>query len=117
MVSAVKVWAVTGRLQPVKKSQAGQPVARADCADPGDAVHPHTEPKYRCLESRLYAAMDLPRDYLARKGNAPFLPEQLIESRCNVLGYALKYMTFEGSTIPPWFLQVELAARSEGRGL
>jgi len=56
------------------------------------------------------------RDYLARKGNAPFLPEQLIESRCNVLGYALKYMTFEGSTIPPWFLQVELQREVKEEG-
>lgn len=48
------------------------------------------------------------RDYLARKGNASFIPEQITPARCNVLGYALKYMTFEGRTIPPWMLQVEL---------
>jgi len=48
------------------------------------------------------------RDYLARKGNATFTPEQSLPARCNVLGYALKYMTFEGRTIPPWLLQVEL---------
>jgi len=48
------------------------------------------------------------RDYLARKGNATFTPEQSLPARCNVLGYALKYMTFEGRNIPPWLLQVEL---------
>lgn len=48
------------------------------------------------------------RDYLARKGNATFSKEQITPSRCPVLGYALKFMTFEGRTIPPWMLQVEL---------
>lgn len=48
------------------------------------------------------------RDYIARKGNATFVPEQITPARCNVLGYALKFMTFEGRTIPPWLLQVEL---------
>ncbi|MEX0680114.1 MAG: DUF4914 family protein [Balneolales bacterium] len=48
------------------------------------------------------------RDYLARKGNATFGREQITPARCNVLGYALKFMTFEGRTIPPWLLQVEL---------
>jgi hypothetical protein len=48
------------------------------------------------------------REYLARKGNANFTDHQITPARCNVLGYALKYMTFEGKTIPPWLLQVEL---------
>jgi len=48
------------------------------------------------------------RDYLARKGNANFSQEQIVPARCPVLGYALKFMTFEGRTIPPWMLQVEL---------
>jgi hypothetical protein len=56
------------------------------------------------------------RDYMARKGNAPFNPEQLVAARCSVLGYALKYMTFEGSTIPPWFLQVELQREVQEAG-
>ncbi|MGF1636485.1 MAG: DUF4914 family protein [Cyclobacteriaceae bacterium] len=47
------------------------------------------------------------RDYLARKGNTNFIPEQITPARCSVLGYALKYMTFEGRHIPPWLLQVE----------
>ena len=48
------------------------------------------------------------RDYLARKGNANFSKDQILPARCPVLGYALKFMTFEGRTIPPWMLQVEL---------
>jgi len=48
------------------------------------------------------------RDYLARKGSARFSKEQIIPARCCLLGYALKYMTFEGRTIPSWMLQVEL---------
>jgi hypothetical protein len=48
------------------------------------------------------------RDYIARKGNAFFSKEQIEPARCHVLGYALNYMTFEGRTIPPWFLKVEL---------
>jgi len=48
------------------------------------------------------------RDYIARKGNASFTNEQIEPARCHVLGYALNYMTFEGRTIPPWFLKVEL---------
>ncbi len=48
------------------------------------------------------------REYLARKGNANFPKEQISPARCHVLGYALNYMNFEGRTIPPWFLQVEL---------
>jgi len=56
------------------------------------------------------------RDYLARKGSAQFNEKQLIEARCHVLGYALKYMTFEGSTIPEWFLQVELQREVQEAG-
>jgi len=48
------------------------------------------------------------RDYIARKGNASFVEEQILPARCNVLGHALKYMTFEGRNIPEWLLQVEL---------
>lgn len=56
------------------------------------------------------------RDYLARKGNANFTPEQVIPARCHVLGYALKYMTFEGRSIPPWMLQVELQREVQEEG-
>lgn len=47
------------------------------------------------------------REYLARRGNAKFKPEQLRQSRCPLLGYALYSMQIEGILIPRWFLQVE----------
>ncbi|MCC5908229.1 MAG: DUF4914 family protein [Balneolaceae bacterium] len=56
------------------------------------------------------------RDYLARKGNATFSEEQITPARCNVLGYALKFMTFEGRSIPPWMLQVELQREVQEEG-
>ncbi|MCC5941833.1 MAG: DUF4914 family protein [Balneolaceae bacterium] len=56
------------------------------------------------------------REYLARKGNATFSDHQITPARCNVLGYALKYMTFEGKTIPPWMLQVELQREVQEEG-
>ncbi len=56
------------------------------------------------------------RDYLARKGSAKFTEEQIVPARCPVLGYALNYMTFEGRTIPPWMLQVELQREVQEEG-
>jgi hypothetical protein len=49
----------------------------------------------------------LTRDYLARRGHARFRPEQLEESRCALLGYALQSMRIEGVNISRWFLQVD----------
>lgn len=49
----------------------------------------------------------LVRDYLARRGHAPFRREQLVPSRCSLLGYAMHTMTIEGMIIPRWFLQVD----------
>ena len=47
------------------------------------------------------------REYLARRGMAQFRPEQLIESRCPLLGYSLKVMHVEGATLPTELLRVE----------
>lgn len=47
------------------------------------------------------------REYLARRGNARFKPEQIRPSRCPLLGYALYSMQVEGTTIPHWFLEVD----------
>lgn len=47
------------------------------------------------------------REYLARKGNANFTPEQLSASRCSLLGYALNSMKVEAIPIPRGFLKVE----------
>jgi len=47
------------------------------------------------------------REYLARRGGAPF-PRKLIEdARCPLLGYAFNPIMVEGQTIGNWFLRVE----------
>ncbi len=50
----------------------------------------------------------LARDYLARRGAAPFLPGQLVQSRCSLLGYTLRKMRIEGTDLPEWLFQTEL---------
>ena len=47
------------------------------------------------------------REYLARRGGAWFPQEQILESRCPLLGYSLKAITVEGQNIGSWFLRVE----------
>lgn len=47
------------------------------------------------------------RDYLARRGFAPFPPGQLIPSRCSLLGYSLKSIRIEGVNLPTFLLRVE----------
>jgi hypothetical protein len=49
----------------------------------------------------------LVRDYLARRGHARFESDQIVPSRCPLLGYALESMRIEGSMVPRWFLQVD----------
>jgi hypothetical protein len=46
------------------------------------------------------------REYLARRGHAPFKPGQLQPSRCPLLGHSVYNLTVEGTVIPRWFLQV-----------
>jgi hypothetical protein len=50
----------------------------------------------------------LARDYLARRGSAPFLPDQLVPARSPLLGYTLRRMRIEGTIIPEWLFQTEL---------
>ncbi|MFN3683531.1 MAG: DUF4914 family protein [Fimbriimonadaceae bacterium] len=50
------------------------------------------------------------REYLARKGNAKFRPDQLTPARSPLLGWALQSLMVEGTTIPYWFLQVDKQA-------
>jgi len=45
------------------------------------------------------------REYLARRGSAKFRPEQLIESRCNLLGYSLESLKVDGTFLGKGFLQ------------
>ena len=48
------------------------------------------------------------REYLARRGVAPFRPNQLTPARCPLLGYAFNTMQVEGALIPQWLLQVNM---------
>jgi len=48
----------------------------------------------------------LMREYLTRRGNAKFRPDQYQYARCPLLGYELNYVTIEGAKIPSRFLQV-----------
>lgn len=50
----------------------------------------------------------LTREYLARRGLAPFRPQQLTPARCPLLGYAINQIQIEGNSIPPYFMQVDL---------
>ncbi len=49
----------------------------------------------------------LTREFLARRGNAPFRDGQLEPSRCPLLGYSPRHMQVEGTVIGHWFLRVE----------
>ncbi|MHC5082362.1 MAG: DUF4914 family protein [Planctomycetota bacterium] len=48
------------------------------------------------------------REYLARRGAAPFRPHQLTPARCSLLGHAFNNMQVEGRFVPQWLLQVNL---------
>ena len=47
------------------------------------------------------------REYLARRGSARFAKDQLTESRCNLLGYALESLKVDGAYLPKGLLQVD----------
>jgi len=46
------------------------------------------------------------REYIARRGSAKFRPEQIVESRCPLLGYALETLKVDGQYLPKGLLQV-----------
>ncbi|HYE11119.1 MAG TPA: DUF4914 family protein [Patescibacteria group bacterium] len=48
------------------------------------------------------------REYLARRGSAKFRSEQLVESRCPLLGYSLESLKVDGTFIAKGFLQPNL---------
>ena len=54
-----------------------------------------------------FAPQWVAREYLARRGHAPFRRSTLEEARCSLLGYALKTIQVEGSLIGAWLLRVE----------
>lgn len=47
----------------------------------------------------------LAREYLSRRGSAKFRPEQIKPARCPLLGFAMRSMHIEGTTIAKWFLE------------
>ncbi|GAB6091209.1 DUF4914 family protein [Spirochaeta dissipatitropha] len=47
------------------------------------------------------------REYIARRGSVKFRPEQLITSRCPLLGYSLPSLKVNGQEMPHGLLQVE----------
>lgn len=47
----------------------------------------------------------LMREYLTRRGNSKFRPDQISPARCKLLGYELEFLTIEGSKIPSRFLK------------
>lgn len=47
------------------------------------------------------------REYLARRGNAKFRPEQIRQARCPLLGYTMHQLLIEGRMVARWFLQVD----------
>jgi hypothetical protein len=49
----------------------------------------------------------LVRDYLARRGMARFRSDQIVPSRCPLLGYAMQNMRIEGASIHHWLLEVD----------
>ena len=54
-----------------------------------------------------FAPQWVAREYLARRGSAPFQPGRLLDSRCPLLGRSPRTIQVEGQVIGHWFLQVE----------
>jgi hypothetical protein len=52
-----------------------------------------------------FRAQLLMREYLTRRGNSKFRPDQISPALCPLLGYELEYLTIEGSKIPSRFLK------------
>ncbi|KAA1259591.1 hypothetical protein LF1_21250 [Rubripirellula obstinata] len=54
-----------------------------------------------------FAPQWIAREYLSRRGSAPFAEGKLTDSRCSLLGQSPKTIQVEGQTIGHWFLHVE----------
>lgn len=50
----------------------------------------------------------LAREYLSRRGSMRFRDEQLVESRCSLLGFSPLSIKIDGTWLPHYLLQVEL---------
>jgi len=53
-----------------------------------------------------FAPQWIMREYLARRGHAPFRSETLVPSRCPLLGHTPQTIQIEGTNVGHWFLQV-----------
>ncbi len=63
-----------------------------------------------------FAPQWITREYLARRGTAPFKQDALQPARMPELGYTPKTIHVEGATIGHWFLQVETQPEVEVEG-
>ncbi|BAG04755.1 DUF4914 family protein [Microcystis aeruginosa] len=55
-----------------------------------------------------FMAQWIAREYLARRGGEKFSRQQVVPSRCPLLGYTFRSMMVEGQTIGNWFFRVNL---------
>jgi len=74
----------------------------------------HTQTRYILCPNQHIGAWEvgfmpqwIARDYLARRGGAPFKPEQIRPARCPLLGSTLHQLQVEGRPVARWFLQVD----------
>lgn len=75
----------------------------------------HTKTRYILCPNQYLGAWKvgfmpqwITREYLARRGVAPFSSEQVCPARSPLLGYALRHLQIEGSRVPRRMLRVEL---------
>lgn len=54
-----------------------------------------------------FAPQWIVREYLSRRGSAPFMEEKLLDARCALLGRSPRNIQVEGQTVGHWFLRVE----------
>ncbi|MAT16548.1 MAG: DUF4914 domain-containing protein [Planctomyces sp.] len=54
-----------------------------------------------------FAPQWITREYLSRRGSAPFDPAKVLDSRCTLLGRSPRNIQVESQTIGHWFLRVE----------
>jgi hypothetical protein len=68
------------------------------------------------LDQMTFMPQWFAREYLARRGNAKFHPDQVIPARCPLFGYTPRAMMFEGQTITSLLLRPETQpeVREEG---
>lgn len=80
-----------------------------------DQVINNTETRYILIPNQHVGAYEvgfmsewMARDYLAKRGSVSFRKEQLVESRCPLLGFSLENLKIDGTNIPKVLLRTEL---------